>query len=78
MMTYPATIADIMTEDNDEPEYISVTEAAERLDISRSGVLKHITRGNLPAQKIGNQYIIKTTDLERVRDLKPGPKPDSN
>lgn len=43
--------------------FLSTTEAAEILGISRVGVFKRIKRGQLPAKKIGRNYIIQLKDL---------------
>lgn len=40
------------------PELVSVTEAADALDVSRQAVLDRISRGTLPATKIGRDYAI--------------------
>ena len=62
----------------------STSEAAKRLNITRDGVLKLITRGLLEAEKVGPIWIIREVDLKeyesRRRDVgrppKPGPKTD--
>lgn len=51
---------------------ISTKEAAEKLDLSIRRVQALITSGRLPAQKIGNSYVVKEKDLELVRDRTPG------
>lgn len=53
---------DVMTTDH----------AAERLGVSRRRVLAMIAAGRLRAVKVGNQWLIRPADLERVRDRKPG------
>jgi excisionase family DNA binding protein len=56
--------------------FIGAAEAAERLKVSRRTVVNLINSGLLPAEKIGNAYIIRLADLARVPgDRKPGPKP---
>ena len=40
------------------PQLRSVTETADRLGITRQGVLDKITRGQLPARKVGNTWVI--------------------
>lgn len=51
---------------------ISSKEAAERLGLSLRRVQALITTGKLPAQKIGNSYVVKEKDLELVKERKPG------
>jgi excisionase family DNA binding protein len=53
-------------------ERISASQAAEALGVSRSRVLVLIGEGRLPAEKIGNQYVIRRADLAKVKDRKPG------
>ncbi len=51
---------------------ISTKEAAEKLGISMRRVQALITDGRLPAQKIGNSYIVKESDLKIVKERSPG------
>lgn len=51
---------------------ISTKEAAEKLGISLRRVQALVTSGRLPAQKIGNSYVVKEADLELVRERKAG------
>lgn len=51
---------------------ISTKEAAEKLGVSLRRVQTLITVGRLPAQKIGNSYVVKEKDLELVKNRKPG------
>jgi excisionase family DNA binding protein len=53
---------------------ISVRDAAERLGISRVRVRQLIHEGRLPAEKVGRDYIIHESDLDRpeVCDRRPG------
>jgi len=57
--------------------YISTTEAAEELGITRQRVLQLIEAGKLQAQKFANVYMIPRSGLEAVRDRPTGrpPKP---
>ena len=57
---------------NDNDSYLSVTEAAGDLGITRQRVLQLIEDGRLDAQKVGNSYIIKKSALNEVRERKPG------
>jgi excisionase family DNA binding protein len=50
-----------------ERQYLSVADAAEVLGVSQKVVRADITRGRLPAYRIGRLVRIKTTDLERLR-----------
>ncbi len=51
---------------------ISSKEAAEKLGVSLRRVQALITSGRLPAQKIGNSYVVNEKDLEIVRERKSG------
>jgi excisionase family DNA binding protein len=54
---------------------ISTKEASEKLGLSIRRVQALITFGKLPAQKIGNSYVIKESDLELVKYRKTGRPP---
>ena len=51
---------------------ISSKEAAEKLGLSLRRVQALITSGRLPAQKIGNSYVVSEKDLELVKMRTPG------
>ncbi len=51
---------------------ISTKEAAEKLGLSLRRVQALITVGRLPAQKIGNSYVVREKDLEAVKERKAG------
>ena len=51
---------------------ISTKEASEKLGLSMRRVQVLINSGRLPAQKIGNSYVVKESDLELVRERKTG------
>lgn len=51
---------------------LSVKGCAEVLGVNRQRVQTLISQGRLPAQKIGNSYVIKESDLELVKHRKPG------
>ena len=51
---------------------ISTKEAAEKLGLSIRRVQALITDGRLPAQKIGNSYVVIEKDLQLVKDRTPG------
>ena len=44
-------------------EYMTVTQAARQLGMTRDGVIKHITRGNLAAVKLADVYAILRADV---------------
>lgn len=58
-------------------DLISSKEAAEKLGISIRRVQALITDGRLPAQKIGNSYVVNEKDLELVSERTPG-RPSKN
>lgn len=43
----------------------SLTEAAKRLGVSRQWLWTLIMMGRIPAERIGNQYVIKEDDIVR-------------
>ncbi len=45
------------------PGYVTVEEAAKRLNITQAGAYYRIAQNKLPATRVGNQFFIKTTDL---------------
>lgn len=51
---------------------ISSKEASEKLGISLRRVQALIADGRLPAQKIGNSYVINEKDLDLVKERTPG------
>ena len=53
-------------------DLISSKEAAEKLGVSLRRVQALITSGRLPAQKIGNSYVVQEKDLELVKERNPG------
>jgi excisionase family DNA binding protein len=52
--------------------YLTTKEAAGILNLSRNRVLDLIRFDRLPAQKVGGIWLIKESDLELVKDRKPG------
>ncbi len=56
----------------DNDKLLSVKESAELLGVNRQRVQVLITEGRLPAQKIGNSYVVKESDLELVKERKTG------
>lgn len=53
-------------------DLISSKEAAKKLGISLRRVQALITSGKLPAQKIGNSYVVNEGDLMLVKERPPG------
>ena len=56
-------------------DLISSKEAAEKLGVSLRRVQALITSGKLPAQKIGNSYVVNEKDLQLVKKRTPGRPP---
>jgi excisionase family DNA binding protein len=54
---------------------LSVKEVAAILGVNHQRVQALISQGRLPAQKIGNSYVIKESDLELVKERKTGRPP---
>jgi excisionase family DNA binding protein len=54
---------------------LSVKDSAELLGISRQRIQALISNGRLPAQKIGNSYVIKEADLKLIEDRQTGRPP---
>lgn len=46
------------------PRFLTATEAAERMRVSKMTVYRLIKAGKLPAVQIGKAYRVKETDLE--------------
>lgn len=46
---------------------VSVAEAAEMLGVHPQRVHQRIRQGSLPAEKVGNQWVIEMDDLQRIR-----------
>ncbi len=57
---------------------LSVKEVAQILGVNHQRVQALISQGRLPAQKIGNSYVIKESDLELVAERKTGRPQKSN
>lgn len=51
---------------------LTTTQAAERLGISTRRVRALISAGQLPAKRIGRDWLISERDLGTVQDRKPG------
>lgn len=49
-------------------QYLSTIEAAKMLGLSRIAVYKKIKRGEIPAQRVGRNFIILKTDLGGINN----------
>jgi excisionase family DNA binding protein len=49
-----------------EPEYYTTAEAAERLRMKPDSVARKINRGQLPAVKVGKQWLIRKETLDAL------------
>lgn len=49
------------------PELVSVTEAAEELDVSRQAVLQRLESGSLPGTKVGKTWVVQARALETLK-----------
>lgn len=59
MRVLPTDDYDRLVDALDVPPLLSVQETADRLGISRQGVLKAITTGSLPALRVGSTWIVR-------------------
>lgn len=60
----------------ENPNYISVKEAAQRLGVSYRRAVQLIEQGRLPAQRFSRVFLVNETDLEKVTTYgKPGRPP---
>lgn len=48
----------------DDQIYVSVMQAAEILNVTRSAISKRIERGQLPAKRVGRHYVINRADID--------------
>lgn len=53
-------------------ELLTTQEAADKLGVHRSRIHALIQAGRLPAEKFGNVYMIRESDLSLVAERKPG------
>ena len=56
---------------------ITTREASKILGVNKSRVIQLILAGRLKATKLGNMYVMKEKDLEKVKNRKPG-RPKKN
>ena len=54
-------------EEPPEDWYMSTTEVAERLHVSRRAIGQAIARGTLPATKVGRAWRVRSTDVQNYR-----------
>ena len=60
----------------DPPDFLTPTQAAEQLKLTRQGIVKAIKNGHLYARKYGRLYLIDPAALERYRATrKPAGRP---
>lgn len=64
-----------MTKTNDKGELITTKQAAAKLGISENRIRQLIQQERLPAQLLGNSYVINSIDLKLVEVRKPGRPP---
>lgn len=57
------------------PPLMSVTQAADELDISRQAVLKQANAGQLRGRKVGNTWVFRPAVVERAKRARA--KPDA-
>ena len=55
-----------MDKNNQQTRYLSTSDVAKIMGISRTAIFKKIKGGNLRAQKIGRNYAITREDLENA------------
>jgi len=51
---------------------MTAQEAADELGVSSARIRQMVLKGQLPAERFGKSLVILDTDLERLRDRKPG------
>lgn len=51
---------------------LTTNEVAAKLGVSRRRVLALVAAGRLPAERVGNQFLILPADLAAVKERKPG------
>ena len=56
-------------------DLLTINQAAEKLKLSRRRVQDLITEKRLPAEKVGNLYLIKRDDLKLVENRKKAGRP---
>jgi len=57
---------------NEETDMLTVTQAAERLGLHRTTLLRQITRGILHAKRLGSVWVVSAAEVERYRHTHKG------
>lgn len=52
--------------------YLTTKEIAKKLGVSVRRIVALINSGNLPSERIGRSHVIKESDLELIKERKPG------
>lgn len=60
---------------SEHPELLTTAQVGEQLGIGKRRVVALISSGRLPAVRYGQNYLIKPSDLDLVRDRPPGRPP---
>lgn len=59
---------------NDIPDLVNVPQAADLLGFTDRHIRNLIEDNLLPATRVGKSFVIKRSDLAKVKRRKPGPK----
>jgi excisionase family DNA binding protein len=60
----------------DDKEKMTVNQAADHLGVKPITIYKHLERGNIKGDKgVGGMWLILITELDKIKGVKPGPKP---
>lgn len=59
-------------------DLLTVSEAAEELEVSARRIHQLIQESRLPAEKLGSYYVIKRADLSLVKERKRTGRPPKN
>ncbi len=51
---------------NKEKQFISTTELAHKLGVSRVTIFNRIKQGKIPAQKVGRNFVIRVEDVPEI------------
>jgi excisionase family DNA binding protein len=60
----PATEHDAGDDVEARSPWMTTTEAAQRLGVTRQAIRKAIAAGRLPAQRLGDRWVVDPTDIE--------------
>ncbi len=61
-----------MTDTLPDPDMFTVSQAAARLGLHRTTLLRQITRGSLHAKRLGSVWVISAAEVERYRHTHQG------